>query len=84
MNTILLHGLYTRSWIMKTLGRRLAKQGFRPIYFNYASTRANPRDHGRILADFIRREQLLPCHFVTHSLGGLVLRHLADIAPDLF
>lgn len=83
MKVILLHGLLMNDWVMRVLGGRLAKQGFEPVYFRYATTRATPREHARLLAQRIRAHALAPCHFVAHSLGGLVLRHLADIAPDL-
>ncbi|MCG7656164.1 esterase/lipase family protein [Wielerella bovis] len=80
---ILLHGLYTSPLIMKPLGTRLAAHGFEPHYFAYTTTHQSLRQHAHALADFVRRENLSPCHFVAHSLGGLLLRHLADIAPEL-
>lgn len=80
---VLLHGIHTGPWIMKTLGRRLLHAGFSPVYFGYASLKRTPREHARALADFVRSRRLAPCHFVAHSLGGLVLRHLADLAPEL-
>ncbi|UOP04484.1 esterase/lipase family protein [Conchiformibius kuhniae] len=83
MNVILLHGLLMNDWAMRPLGKLLEKQGFTPVYFRYATTRANPREHARALAQRLLRHQLAPCHFVAHSLGGLVLRHLAEIYPDL-
>lgn len=82
-NVILLHGLWMNRWVMRILGNRLEYGGFKPIYFNYATTRANPREHARDLERQIRMYSLSPCHFVAHSLGGLILRHLVDIAPDL-
>lgn len=82
-NVLLLHGLYTSPLIMKPLGKRLAALGFTPHYFAYATTRRSLHEHAQDLADYIRREQLVPCHFVGHSLGGLLLRHLAAIAPEL-
>lgn len=83
MNVILLHGLWMRSTVMRLLGNRLEKQGFTPVYFRYRTTADNPREHANALAAQIRRHHLTPCHFVAHSLGGLVLRHLADTAPEL-
>lgn len=83
MKVVLLHGLLMNDWVMRVLGSRLEQQGFEPVYFRYATTRAMPREHARALAERVRSHGLAPCHFVAHSLGGLVLRHLAAIAPDL-
>lgn len=80
---LLIHGLHTSPAVMKRLGARLAAHGFAPHYFGYASTRAPLAEHAAALADFLRREQLAPCHFVAHSLGGLLLRQLARTAPEL-
>lgn len=83
MNVILLHGLYTNSWFMRPLGQYLAQHSFRPLYFDYATTRATPRDHAHALLQKISANQWENSHFIAHSLGGLVLRHLGDIAPDV-
>ena len=80
---LLIHGLHTSPAVMKRLGARLAAHGFAPHYFGYASTRAPLAEPAAALADFLRREQLAPCHFVAHSLGGLLLRQLARTAPEL-
>lgn len=83
MKVILLHGLYTNSWFMRPLGQRLAQNGFCPLYFDYATTRATPRDHACTLLQHIMVNKWENCHFIAHSLGGLVLRHLGDIAPEV-
>ncbi|XXQ67725.1 esterase/lipase family protein [Neisseriaceae bacterium B1] len=84
MNVILVHGLYMNAWVMQPLGWRLKQAGFTPLYFDYASTRLPLRAQAVRLARFIREHDALPCHFVAHSLGGLLLRHLAAGYPQLF
>lgn len=83
-NVVLIHGLYTGPVIMRVLGKRLSEQGFVPHYFAYATTKQNLHQHALALANWLREKQLVPCHFVAHSLGGLLLQHLADVAPELF
>lgn len=83
MNVVLVHGLYMPSLVMWVLGERLQQAGFTPHYFGYATTRLPLRAQAARLAQFVRQRQLLPCHFVGHSLGGLLLRHLAAGYPDL-
>ena len=80
---LLLHGLFMGPWIMKVLGRRLARLGWRPIYFSYASTRHSVRSNGERLAEFLTKNNLETAHLLGHSLGGLVLRHCLALKPDL-
>lgn len=83
MNVVLIHGLFMNEWVMYALGRHLAQHGFVAHYFDYASRTLTARQHAQQLRDFVQSQSLLPCHFVGHSLGGLILRHLADIAPEM-
>ena len=74
---ILLHGIGRTSRSMRPLERHLKSRGFRVINLGYPSTKY-PIDE---LADYLggKIEQFRPplgakLHFVTHSLGGIVLR----------
>ena len=39
------------------------------------------KNHAETLAVFVRQHNLLPCHFVAHSLGGLLLHPPCATAP---
>ena len=82
-NVLLLHGLHMNALAMKPLGKRLAAHGFIPHYFSYPTTKGSLKSHAIALAEHIQRNRILPTHFVAHSLGGLLLRHLAAIHPEL-
>ncbi|MDO8505766.1 MAG: alpha/beta fold hydrolase [bacterium] len=76
---VLLHGLGRTSWSMHILGVRLAKQGYRIINANYPSTK-DSIEHlsDTYLADALDRDYkdtTRRIHFVTHSMGGPMVRY---------
>ena len=74
---VLLHGLW-RGWrAMEPLARALRREGFSTLSVPYPSARL-PID---VLANRVRKEIEeiggdQPLHFITHSLGGILLRAL--------
>jgi triacylglycerol lipase len=74
---IILHGLGRTSFSMQILKNRLQHAGYRVISKSYASTQGAISDHVvwlEGLLDECDREDNVPTHFVTHSLGGIVVR----------
>lgn len=73
---ILLHGLARTQYSMTVLGAVLESRGHRVITPGYAST----EDRVERLANETLPEAVAQCgaqrvHFVTHSMGGILLRH---------
>ncbi|MDA7535780.1 alpha/beta hydrolase [Akkermansiaceae bacterium] len=81
---ILLHGLWRSVWAMEHLAELIHEQGFETLSVPYASFR-KPMDE--IVDDVARVVQSYddgkPVHYVTHSMGGIVVRHLGHRFPEL-
>ncbi|WP_129641442.1 esterase/lipase family protein [Peristeroidobacter agariperforans] len=86
-SVVLLHGLARTSDSMSKMNRALEAAGYRVCNVSYPS-----RQHS---IEVLTRDFALPAvracltdptgevHFVTHSLGGIIVRQLAKSAPDL-
>jgi alpha-beta hydrolase superfamily lysophospholipase len=76
---VLLHGLARSHGSMARLGAHLAAHGFDTWSRTYPSRRAPIAEIARALADEIARDAAdRPICAVTHSMGGVVVRHLHD------
>ena len=74
---ILIHGLFLGSFVMVPLARKLAAKGFHTVSYDYPTMSRKTDEHGAALTDFIERmsgKNYSKIHFVTHSMGGLLLR----------
>ncbi len=83
----LLHGLARTSRSMTKTARALDEAGFRTCNLSYPST-SHPV--GDLAENFVlpqilacRGNDTAPLHFVTHSMGGIVVRYLAGAHPEL-
>jgi predicted alpha/beta-fold hydrolase len=76
---ILLHGMGRTHRSMTTMASHLSDKGYRVVNQDYPSTQANIETLSRgIVAETVQRCRLegpsAPVHFVTHSLGGILVR----------
>jgi triacylglycerol lipase len=75
---VLLHGLIRSSTAMKRLEWAFADKGYRVVNVNYSSTKLSIEDTAALTLDGILKERIqdpnAKVHFVTHSLGGIILR----------
>ena len=77
-SVVLLHGMGRTRWSMRKPARALAQAGYHVVNLPYPSTsrQLGIRDlAARFVPQAIARcDALQPIHFVTHSLGGILLR----------
>jgi pimeloyl-ACP methyl ester carboxylesterase len=84
---ILIHGCSVRASSMVSLGRALAEKGCRVYIYDYPSAKLDIPGHSRMLLarlrELFRREPGCKFSFVTHSMGGLLLRRaMADMSAE--
>lgn len=79
---ILLHGLWGTVLVMEPLAKNIHEHGFETLNIPYSSFRKPLTEIVDSVADLIRGSDK-KTHFVTHSMGGIVVRSLAHRYPDL-
>lgn len=80
---VLVHGLYMPGYDMALLAWRLRRAGVATRIFRYPSLTVPARENAARLARWLEAVPGERLELVCHSLGGLVARHLVDLAPDL-
>jgi pimeloyl-ACP methyl ester carboxylesterase len=78
---VLIHGLWMNGVDMSLLKHRLSKY-FITYQFSYNSTACDSIENADKLNEFVSKIEANTIHFVAHSLGGLVLRHLFSLHPS--
>jgi len=79
---VLVHGLYVNGMDMSLLRKRLENASFNTLRFSYHSLKNTPLENALALQSFTEKIQSPALHFVCHSLGGLVIRHLFHNYPE--
>ncbi len=79
---VLLHGIWMRAAVTRTLGERLDAAGYRVIRIDYASVHAPFSEHFSML-DRAFDGQHSAIHIVGHSLGGVLAMHYLLQRPQL-
>jgi hypothetical protein len=75
---VLLHGLGRTSYSMHTLEKELAKEGYLVVNDGYPSRKENINELTRFVGEGItqcKKRGAGNIHFVTHSLGGILVRN---------
>ncbi len=82
----LIHGLFMHGTIMQYMQRHLKKYGYDVQVFSYRTVSRPLHQNAEKLADFIKekRQSNDVCHFVGHSLGGLLIRLAYELVPEEF
>ncbi|KAF0219586.1 MAG: hypothetical protein FD174_1841 [Geobacteraceae bacterium] len=78
---ILVHGLWMTGMELRWLGRRLKRCGFAVRYFRYPSWRGCFTDAALRLSEAVARADGERVHLAGHSLGGMVIAKMLELAP---
>ena len=83
---VLIHGLFLASFIMDRIARHFLRHGWQVVHYDYPTMRKNIPAHGADLAGFLNSplfDDIPRIDFVTHSMGGLLLRCAAGSLTDV-
>ncbi len=79
---VLLHGLWQSNHALEGLADILNREGYETVNVPYRSFRDTLPEIAAKVADMIGTSEK-PTHFVSHSMGGIVIRQLAHQSPEL-
>ena len=75
---ILIHGVWMKGPEFFYLQYMLWRQGYKVYQFHYSSLFKTPEENAVKLYQFISKIDAPAIHFVAHSLGGIIIKHLFD------
>jgi len=79
---LMVHGITRSTGTFSAMKRALIKAGYDAVAISYPSTRQTIEQHALALTELINRlEGYTTISFVTHSMGGLILRHVLAAKP---
>ena len=79
---VLVHGLYVHGLWMRLLEYWLEQAGYQTVNFSYPSMTRSPAENAEDLRQHLQRVNAPTVHFLAHSMGGLVVRHLFHHYPQ--
>lgn len=82
----LVHGIFMHGYIMQYMQHKLKKRGYTVHSFSYRSVRRSLKDNAQLLLEYVQANSQAGdiCHFVGHSLGGLLIRQAHALSPSCF
>lgn len=84
---IILHGIFRTAWSMKLYEWALRRQGYDVLNLTYPSLRHDLQKLAEIttakILKYEKAREAPVIHYVTHSMGGLILRYIFSAHPDL-
>ena len=79
---VLVHGLYVHGLWMRLLEYWLEEAGYHTVNHSYPTMTRTPVENAEDLHAMLERLDAPVVHFLAHSMGGLVVRHLFHHYPQ--
>ncbi|MBL8259897.1 MAG: alpha/beta fold hydrolase [Candidatus Competibacteraceae bacterium] len=78
---VLVHGLYVHGIWMGLLESWLEQAGYRTTNYSYPTMTRSPAENAAALQRLLEEIDAPTVHFLAHSMGGLIVRHLFHHYP---
>ena len=74
---VIIHGWNVRSYYISRMATFLLSKGYNVLNYDYASSKQDIAGHAKQFLELYREEKIQgKVHFVTHSMGGLIIRYV--------
>ena len=80
---IVVHGLWVHGLVMEYLVHQLSKNGFQAQTWSYPSMRLTLAENAQRLAGYCNSLAVPRLNIVAHSMGGLVVLKMLELAPAI-